>query len=420
MSELFRNHSFVYIWLGQAASGFGGVFAAFIMSWLAYEISGSKVVLSSILALEMGLSLVVQLWSGPYLDRWDRKKVMVVSQWLRAFAFLIPTVLFLFDSLHVWHLYATAVLIGVAEPLYRPSSMAYVAKLLPKDRLNSANAMLEGTMQTLAMIGPPVAGLILMFMGAEIVLAVLVGLMGVSGLLLLKLEKQENENDGIGMSWFAQFKQGIQFYRVHKVFLGIGLLILISNMAHAALTPMFLPFIREDLGGTSFQYGLFTSCFSIGMLLGSFVTGLVKEPENRRRIMLGAYMLHGAFMVLLGVFKLYPLLLLCIGGVGFCIIVFSVNNTTMYQKHVPNGLIGRVFAVRIILAQAGMPAGALIGGSFAEKIGIPALFNVMGLLIVSVALIAFFLPVFYRLNESHSGRPGMPSIKGNEITARGH
>jgi MFS family permease len=153
MTELFRNRAFIFLWLGQAASGLGGTFATFIMSWLVYELTGSLVAMGSIWVATMVPGLITQLWSGPYLDRWNRKKVMIFSEWMRAVAFLIPAIMFTIGDLQVWHLYLTAVIIGVAEPLFRPSSMAFVAEILPKDRLNQGNSFLEGTMQVMFLIG---------------------------------------------------------------------------------------------------------------------------------------------------------------------------------------------------------------------------------------------------------------------------
>jgi MFS family permease len=399
MAELFRNRAFIFLWLGQAASGLGGTFSTFIMSWLVYELTGSLVAMGSVWVATMVPSLITQLWSGPYLDRWNRKKVMIFSEWLRAAAFLIPTTMFTVGELQVWHLYVTAVIIGIAEPLFRPSSMAFVAEILPKNRLNKGNSLLEGTMQVMLLVGPPLGGLILQWLGAQAVLLLLVGVMGGAGILLLFLPHKKVKRSEVKESWLTQFKEGLQFYRVNPVLLGVGLLLMLGNFTSGASSPMYLPYVTEVLGGSPFLYGLFTSSFSIGMILASFVTGMSKEPQNRRMVMLGAMMGIGVFMALLGWVSYFPLAILCVACSGFCIILFNVNNTTMYQRKVPDELRGRVFAVRLLLAQAGIPVGALVGGAFAEAWGISALFNLMGGVVVLVTAIAFLLPVFNQLND---------------------
>ncbi|MFD2043453.1 MFS transporter [Ornithinibacillus salinisoli] len=411
MADLFRNRSFVFLLLGQTASGLGGTFATFIMSWLVYELTGSLVAMGSIWVTQMVPSLITQLWSGPYLDRWDRKKVMVVSEWLRAIAFLIPTITFSIGELHVWHLYVTAIMIGIAEPLFRPSSMAFVAEILPKDRLNKGNSLLEGSMQVMFLIGPPLGGVILQWLGAQAVLLLLVGVMGVAGLVLLYLPNKQVTLSETKETWWKQFKAGLKFYRINPVLLGVGLLLMMANFTNGAISPMFLPYVTEILGGGPIQYGLFTSFFSVGMILASLVMGMTKEPENRRKVMLGSMMIIGLCMASLGFVSSFPFAILFIAITGFCMIVFNINNTTMYQRTVPNELRGRVFAVRILLAQAGMPVGAFIGGVIAEAWSIPSLFNIMGGFVVIVTIISFFLPVFHHLNSKNSTAVNMEKVK---------
>jgi MFS family permease len=399
VKELIRNRKFTFLWLGQTASGLGGTFSGFIMSWLVYEMTGSLVAMGSIWVTFMLPGLLIQLWSGPYLDRWDRKVVMIFSEWVRAFAFLLPGIMFALGLLEVWHLYVTALIVGIAGPLFRTCSMAYVAGILPKDHLNKGNSLLEGTMQLMVLIGPPLGGLMLQWLGAEVVLFSLVGILGLSGVLLLFIPSSQAKSLKEKESWLKQFVEGIQFYRMNPVLLWVGLLLMVVNFGNGASGPMLLPYVTEVLGGTPFQYGLFTSSFSLGMILASILMSVSKEPKDRRKLMLGALMVSGIFMALLGWVSIFPLAILFVAIKGFCGILFNINNTTLYQRKVPDELRGRVFAVRILLAQAGMPIGALMGGVFAEAWGIPVLFTFVGGIVVLATGAAFLSPVFKHLNE---------------------
>lgn len=400
--QLLKKPAFIFIWLGQAASGLGGTFAMFIMSWLVYEMTGSLLAMGSMWVSFMVPSLITQLWSGPYLDRWNRKTVMVVSEWMRVFAFLIPAVLYFTGSLEVWHLYLTTIIGGIAEPLFRPSSMAYVAEILPKDKLLKGNSILEGTMQIMMLIGPPLGGLMLQWFGAQTVLSALVICMAVAGCLLMFLPKFELVKGEKKETWLKQFVKGLQFYKVNRVLLYVGLLLMILNFCSGASQPMFLPFVTEILGGSPFQYGLFTSSFSIGMILASLWAGTSKEPKSRRLTMLGALLIGGVCMAILGLVELFALVVVVMAINGFCMILFNIHNSTLYQQRVPNEVRGRVFAVRIFLAQAGMPFGALFGGAFADAFGIQALFVLLGAIIIVVNAVALMLPVFKQLDTTET------------------
>lgn len=400
MNRLLTNRRFLFLLCGQAASGLGGTFATVIMSWLVYKLTGSLIAMGSIWVAQLVPSLITQLLSGPYLDRWDRKKVMIASEWLRATAFLLPTIAFLLESLHIWQLFLTAIIIGIAEPLFRPASMAYVAEILPNDQLTKGNSLLEGTMQMMFLIGPALGGFILEWAGPQAVLFLLVGTMSGAGFILLFLPQKEGGRFKHKDTWWTEFKAGLQFYRINPALLAVGLLLMLANFTSGAASPMYLPFITEIIGGSPFQYGLFTSALSFGMIIASIATGVMKETKNRRPIMLGSMLMIGASLAVLGFVHTFPLALITITFMGFFIIIFNINNTTLYQRKVPDELRGRVFAVRILLAQSGIPLGAFVGGILAEKWGIPVLFNVMGGLVVIVTIISFFVPIFYQLNDT--------------------
>ncbi|MEG0470974.1 MAG: MFS transporter [Solibacillus sp.] len=399
MKELFKDKKFVILWLAQAASGLGSTFATFTLAWLVYEMTGSKVAMGSVWVSFMLPNIIIQLFAGPFLDRWDRKKVMIFSEWSRAAAFLI---LFIFLSLNLveaWHLYIVSIAIGIAQPIFYPASMAYVADILPKEKLIKGNSFLEGTGQVMMLLGPTLGGLLISAFGTGSVLLILIISLGASGALLMLNPSSKKRRFEKKESWYFQFKEGLQFYRVYPVLLGVGLMMMIINFSSGAAQPMFLPYITDELGGTAFQYGLFTSAFSFGMLAGTLLTGTLKEPENRKRVMLGALFLNGVLFFGLAWTPFYWIALIISFGQGLFAIVFNINNTTLYQRRVPEHLRGRVFSVRILLAQAGIPFGAALGGLFAELFSIPLLFTVLGCLITFTTIVCWFNPIFQKLND---------------------
>jgi MFS family permease len=398
MKDLFKIRPFLFLWLAQAVSGLGHTFAGFIISWLVFEMTGSKVAMGAIWIALMVPTIITQIVAGPYLDRWDRRMVMIVSEWMRAVVFLLPAILFPLGLLEVWHLYIVAIVIGIAEPLFRPSSMAYVAEILPKERLMKGNSILEGTMQTLMLFGPALGGMMVTLLGSGFVLTTLVVALSIGGILLFMIPRGEKKVTK-EQSWIKQFKEGIGFFKLYPVLFWVGMMMMVINFTSGASQPMFLPFITEELGGTAFQYGLFTSAFSAGMVLGSLWSGSRPEPKNRRKVMLRALMINGALLFSLGWVNMYILAILIVLGKGFCAITFNINNTTFYQKRVPDHVRGRVFTVRMLMAQAGIPVGAAVGGILGDLWGLTILFSVLGGMILVVSSIAWFSPVFHRLND---------------------
>lgn len=135
MHSFFFTRPFLPIWIGQAAAGMSGSFATFVQSWLMYELTGSKLAMGSLWLVFMLPGVLVQLVSGPCLDRWDPKRVMIAVQWSRAAIFLLPFGMLALDALEVWHLCLTTIVAGMTEQLFRPAGMAYVAGTFPGEKL---------------------------------------------------------------------------------------------------------------------------------------------------------------------------------------------------------------------------------------------------------------------------------------------
>lgn len=392
----------MFIWIAQSASGLGNTFSIFIMSWILYDITGSKVAMGTLWFIFMISSIFSHLICGSFIDRVERKKAMIFSEWVRAAVFLIPTVLLPVGYLTVEILFGIAVIIGLVEPLFRPSSMAYIAAIVPKERLIKANSILETTTQTMMLIGPALGGLLVSLISPLAVLALLIFTLGLSGFVLLFLpnEKGFNSNNK-AQSWIKELTEGLQFYKTNKLFLWIGLLLLVVNFSAGAAQPMLLPYVVEHLKGTSFQYGLMSSGIACGMVLGSLLLASRNELKRLKNIMLGSIVLAGISLGLLGIANTFLLAVLFITFNGFFVVIFNINNTILYQKNVPSHIRGRVFIARDLLSMLGIPIGAMSGGLIAEVIGLKSLFIILGLFMIVPCLIAWFLPSFQRLNQEH-------------------
>ncbi|SES37356.1 MFS transporter [Salisediminibacterium halotolerans] len=400
--QLLRNPSYVVVWIAQAASGLGSTFALFLISWLMYDMTGSTAAMGSIWMVFMIASFCTNLIAGPFIDRMPHKFLMIISESTRALTFLYLLLMYTGGNLAVWQLFPIVLVIGIAQPLFRPVSMAYVVHIVKKGLLTKANSLLEGTMQLMMLTGPALGGFVLSFAGPAPVLIVLITALGLSALLLTTVPRTGNvdTNAEVRSSWFKDFREGLQFFKLYPVLFWIGMLLLITNFGSGALQPLLLPFVLDYLDGSEFQYGLLMSSFSAGMVVASAITGTIDRPKNLRRVMLGSLTVSSVMILLLGWSPVFWVAAIITIINGMAAMIFTINNTTFYQERVPEHVRGRVFAVRTLMAQGGIPLGAGIGGVIAEGTGIPLLFSLIGLITLIALIIAWRSSVFYQLNES--------------------
>lgn len=202
----------------------GGSFATFVQSWLMYELTGSKLAMGSLWLVFMLPGVLVKLVSGPCLDRWDPKRLMIAVQWSRAAIFLLPFGMLALHALEVWHLCLTTIVAGMTEQLFRPDGMAYVAGTFPGEKMARVNSLLEGTMQLTQLTGPALAGWALAEAEGDSlpVLAALVAMTAGSGAAPLPLPRAEGGVRRKKAGWLGQLIEEFRFFRLSPLFCGPG------------------------------------------------------------------------------------------------------------------------------------------------------------------------------------------------------
>ncbi|MBD8071091.1 MFS transporter [Bacillus sp. PS06] len=395
--SLLKNRSFVSAWLGNGISELGGAFGTFCNSILIFQLTGSTFALGSMWLLYFVPSLILQLFIGPYIDRWSRKWVMVFSQWTRGAIFIIPLAALMSGELEIWHIYAVQCVVGLITPLYVPANHAITPTIVSKDQLQSANAYIDGTVRLMTFLSPILAGIVIEYAGVQVTLFLVSSFLIISGCTLLPIKEKRNKNES-RKTWLADFSEGISFFFTHKIIVWLGIFLAFVQFGVGVTMVTTLPYITSELGGTYAEYGYFMAGFPSGYLIGAMLVSRINY-KSRRILMLGSLFIGGMTFIALSFNKSIPLAITTemIGGVVMAI--FSIHNTTICQQTVPNHLMGKVFSVRLLIIRGAMPLGVLVGGALSELWGVRPLYLLIGLLISSVSLAGIYLPYFKFIDE---------------------
>ncbi|MDV2684039.1 MFS transporter [Alkalihalophilus lindianensis] len=399
-TSIFKNRSFVSTWLGNGVSELGGAFGTFCNSILIYQLTGSTLALGSMWLLYFLPSLILQLFIGPYIDRWSRKWIMVLSQWTRGFVFIIPLAALLSGNLEVWHIYVAQCVVGLVTPFYVPANHAITPTIVKKEQLQTANAYIDGTVRLMTFLSPLVAGIVIEYTGVHFTLILVSSLLMISGFTLLFIQEQRNHLE-VRKTWLADFSEGISFFFSQKIIVWLGVFLAFVQFGVGVTMVTTLPYITEELGGSYAEYGYFMAGFPIGYIVGAILVTKIKY-KSRRFLMLGSLFIGGLTFIALCLNHSIPLAITTevIGGIVMAI--FSVHNTTICQKTVPNHLMGKVFSVRLLIIRGAMPLGVLIGGVISEMFGVRPLYLLIGLMISIVSVVGMLLPFFKFIDETNS------------------
>lgn len=399
-SSLLKNRSFVSTWVGNGISELGGAFGTFCNSILIYQLTGSTLALGSMWLLYFLPSLILQLFIGPYIDRWSRKWIMVLSQWTRGVVFLIPLMALILGNLEVWHIYAVQCIVGLITPLYVPANHAIIPTIVEEKHLQSANAYIDGTARLMTFLSPIIAGIVIEYTSVTVTLTLVSSFMIISGFTLLFIREQRNRPD-VRKTWLADFSEGISFFFTQRVIVWLGIFLAFVQFGVGVTMVTTLPYITEELGGTFAEYGYFMAGFPIGYIIGALLVSKLKY-KSRRFLMLGSLFIGGLTFIALCFTYSIPLAITTevIGGIVMAI--FSVHNTTICQQTVPNQLMGKVFSVRLLIIRGAMPLGVLAGGVLSEMLGVRPLYLFIGFIISLVSLLGMCLPYFKFIDERNS------------------
>jgi MFS family permease len=398
-TPLLRNRSFLSVWTGEAVSEIGGSFGALVNSWLAFRLTGSEAALGSMLLTYFLPSLLVQLAAGPYLDRWNRRRVMIVSQWARGAAFLLPLLMLSLGRLEIWHLFVVSLINGLIQPLYVPASLAFLPAIVPKVHLPYANAYLDGTVRLMMVAAPPLGGLALAAWGDKFTMGIVCTAYFLGGAALLFCEDDTADKANPKESWAVQFMAGIRYFRRQPTLLWLGVFLSVVQFAVGAAMVLNPAYVADELQGDSFHYGLFLAGFPCGYFFGSLFAGRLREHLGRRWIMLGSLLIGGLTFLALAFIKHIGAAIATELVAGVAAPFFHVHSTSLYQQKVPGELLGRVFSVRLLIIRTAMPLGILLCGFLGESWGVRPIFALIGSIICLTSLAGILLPYFSFLEQ---------------------
>ncbi|PFY12513.1 MFS transporter [Bacillus toyonensis] len=398
MKSVLKNRSFFFMWIGSAISELGGAFGTLCNSILVYELTGSKTALSSMWLLYFFPSLILQLISGPFIDKWSRKWIMIFSQWMRASVFLLPLVMVVTSNIEVWHVYVVQIIIGLITPLYTPASQAITPSIVSKEQLQDANAYIDGMTRLMMFLAPLLGGIVITFIGIKLTMLFVCVCLFISGGLLLFI-KEKRVKQELRKTWLEQFLHGFTYFFTKPIIVWLGVFLTFVQFGVGVTMVTNLPYIKDELSAGYAEFGYFMAGFPLGYVVGSMLVGKVTY-KSRRILMLGGLFIGGLTYISLGFNHSIIIAVITEVIAGVCIAFFNVHNTTICQQTVPNNMIGKVFSVRLFFIRSAMPLGVLVGGILSEMWGVRALYFIIGAIICVTSLIGILLPYFKFLDET--------------------
>jgi MFS family permease len=353
MIALMRQRNFALLWTGGLISMIGNWMLFTAMPIYVYQLTGSALATSITFIAATIPGLVFSSFAGVFVDRWDRKQVMVISNVLFA-ATLLPLIL-VNSPEWVWLVYVVVFVQNCISRFFNPAENALLPRIVAADQLVAANALNALNNNLARLIGPPLGGLVaagFSLSGVVVIDALTFVLAGAMIALVSVAGKAEPAAESAATAetssgFWSELRAGLAIIVHSRALLVIFLVTAICSFGEGIMSVMFILWVSKVLEGGAQEIGLFMGAQAIGGILGGLIVTRVGKSLGTTRLLWLSGILFGLIDLLL--FN-YPrffsgiwLGLALIALVGVPAVGFFAGQTTLLQEHVEDRFRGRVF-----------------------------------------------------------------------------
>ncbi|MCM3699960.1 MFS transporter [Paenibacillus macerans] len=398
-ADLLVSKPFTYLLLARVISRFGDSIDSIAYSWMVYMLTGSKVLMGTLFALNYVPNLLFSFFAGTLVDRWPKKIVIVATCLGRGILVTLTALMYWKGLLAPWHLYIFTLLISTLECFTSPAEMALVPQLLPKEKLLRGNSISTSASRVAELAGMAAAGGIIAYWGISH--AILIdGLTFMAAAALLAFIRISPDSlpptNQANSSFFQEIQQGLRYLRANKLILIIIFTAAYVNFCLSPYNVLNAVYVNEILRSGPEGLSLLGISLIIGMIASGLWIGKKGDNFKKSQLIITGYCLLGSNYALLYVPAIWPLHPLypaaaCCFGMGLAISLINTPATTYFMESVPKELLGRVGALNNLVCTCAIPLGSALAGVMGEWMLVHRLYLVFG--------ICLLLPVVYLLKQ---------------------
>ena len=401
------KRTFIIIWSGQFFSTLSSSIVGFaVVFWLSIKTGSPEVLASAMIAVLLPF-IILGLFTGVYVDRWDRKRTMILADSFVALCSAALGLLFYLEMTPLWLIYLLLALRSAGSAFHMPAMQASVPLLAPESELMRI-AGINQMIQSISNIAGPALGAVLislLSMTYVMMFDVLGAAIACTSLLFVKIPNPEKKEDVEPNVWL-EVKEGVRHLFMNRgiTYLMVSVIgITFFIVPIAALYPLMT---TSYFGGNAYQMGLVETAWGIGMLIGGAVLSLkfmktANKVLSMNIVAMGLGITYWAMGILpTSGFALFVVLTALSGVAGS---IYWSSFTVILQTKIDPAALGRVFSIYDSISLLPTIPGLLATGFIAERIGLLNAFIIAGVATLAIGAIASFVPAIKRLGYTTRG-----------------
>ena len=390
MFSVFRNRSFTLLWIGQLISSMGGALTALAASILVYRVTGSASSVGLMLIATSGPTLVIGLIAGVYVDRFDRKRIILISDLLRAIlTFLIP---FLIQFNINW-LYVIVALTSAITQFFESAHASILPEVASEKELSAATSLMTVSSLGSTTIGFAAAGFIATSLNINwaFYLDGLSFLISAVLILLTHVPTLPATEDTSVRAISKNLRAGLDVVGKTPILRSLFIVIAPIYLIFGLEISLFLTFTLLELRGTEFHFGLQQAAEAIGIALGSIGMARLADRIRAGQWLAISYLSMAAAMIAYSLSHSVWLAILAMGISGLLNAPSYIGEQLVIQRAAPREMRGRVNSAYFVMRDVMYVAGMALAG-LADVMNVRTLFMISAFMLVIAGAIVLGLP----------------------------
>ncbi|MBI5469061.1 MAG: MFS transporter [Deltaproteobacteria bacterium] len=367
-----KHRNFRLFFSGQLVSLIGTWMQQVAISWLVYRLTDSPFLLGVVVFSGQIPTFLLAPFAGVMADRWNRHRILVITQTLSMALALVLSLLVLTGAVQVWHIIAAAACLGVINSFDMPTRQSFFIHMIEKrEDLGNAIALNSSIVNSARFLGPTIAGVLIAAAGEGV--CILINAISytavICALLMMRIrpEKRETKEQHV----FTEFKEGFSYtygFAPMRALLFLVSLISLAGSPYSVLMPVFA---RDILHGGPHTLGFLMGSAGIGALTGTVYLASRSSIRGLGKVIVVATAALSTGIIAFSLSRYVALSMFFIFFAGFGMMVNMASANTILQTIVDDNKRGRVMSFYTMSFMGMAPFGSLLAGYAASRIGAP-------------------------------------------------
>lgn len=389
MEKNWKDKTILFL-ASQTLSIFGSSLVQYAIMWYITLNTKSGIMMTIYIICGFLPTFFLSPFAGVWADRYNRKKIIMLSDLSIAAVTLFLAILFWMGYDSLWMLFAASSIRAFGSGIQTPAVGAVLPQIVPGEKLTKVNAVNSSIHSMISLLSPMISGALLSVATIEFIflIDVVTALIAVGILLLfLHIPLHAKALEVQNTSYISDMRDGFTYIKNHDflktLFLFLGIMFILVSPS-AFLTPLQ---VARSFGEDVWRLTAIEITFSVGMMLGGLVMASWGGLKNKIHTMSLSLFIIALSIVALGVVPNFWIYIFFMGTYGIAMPMLNTPAMVLLQEKVEEDFLGRVFSVMGMISSSMMPIGMLVFGPLADRIKIEWLLLGTGFLLIFISFL---------------------------------